>query len=559
MVEAFPRGPRGGGANASMSLLERDECDGHTWKPTGKILGQGAYGKVQVVQAVDKDGNSGTISWQQDGNKFEAELFAMKTMFKDSKDPSRQERVFKREVSNMKMVEECVGTVRLMDDTPCIVGPTSKVWRPEPASFVMQLIERGTDLFNWYNNLGGNMQAQACWSPSSNYGLLEKLAAQVRCVHERGLVHKDIKADNVFIKLKDRESQCSIEDVHLGDFGVGLRITDEHGDQCYASKLDHGGWKKSQHMPKNLFQGGGNTLGLDDPKDPNNYYMVDPIIDWHSFREMFRSFRVSVTEFLEKKYIEPGALDGKGSAFGYQPQKQAQLAGGFGKQELPRYKQVQKQQRYRIQDLQDGGAQVFNDGIQKHNGRNDIPVGANNFGQHHQGRPNPMLGQQAKNHLEDVRDMYYQKGAIQAMHGQKDIVRGIPIGANNFKDQQASKNTGQHNVVRVNREAQKYLPENDTHPLGREANRLGGHHMHQAPKNVPVYEIDLAGGQRKTTAAKPHEFKVFNDGVGVHRGNSAYGFSGHKQYKPSVNQEDPKPTLRQLQYDRKNPKNQFDD
>eukprot|EP00421_Protoceratium_reticulatum_P071995 CAMPEP_0168423918 /NCGR_PEP_ID=MMETSP0228-20121227/34555_1 /TAXON_ID=133427 /ORGANISM="Protoceratium reticulatum, Strain CCCM 535 (=CCMP 1889)" /LENGTH=492 /DNA_ID=CAMNT_0008437893 /DNA_START=99 /DNA_END=1577 /DNA_ORIENTATION=+ len=281
----------------SHSFLEQitKGCDGHTFsKIDTKALGQGAYGKVEKVIAVDNDDKQQLI----DG-EFQ---FAMKTFLKQKNRPDRRAHSWLQEATAMHQTKMCVaeGIVKMVDAQPCLRENKGDFVRQE-FSMVVQLIPGGKDLWKWLVQSARSL-ISTCFSPSQP--LLASLANQVKCVHQAGLLHQDIKPDNVFIQMK-APNKCP-DQVHLGDFGLAERFKDSNNEVLFSGVFNAKDISRAGHMPTSVFATGEDVLRLKQGIYANQF-KLSTNIDWCSFIYMFKQFKLDVADWLAaNKYITEG-------------------------------------------------------------------------------------------------------------------------------------------------------------------------------------------------------------------------------------------------------------
>jgi serine/threonine kinase PknH len=150
----------------------------------GPILGSGGMG--EVYQAVASE------------TKAEVAMkFLRRDLFADTKIEAR----FAREISIMKSL-----------DHPNIMPVYDSGVYEGGLYYTMRLI-RGQTL--------STLLRRRKLSPIELYPILEQLVKALTYGHERNLIHRDIKPDNVFVERKPETNQLIII---LGDFGLGKRV-----------------------------------------------------------------------------------------------------------------------------------------------------------------------------------------------------------------------------------------------------------------------------------------------------------------------------------------------
>mmetsp|Transcript_88743 Transcript_88743/g.251506 ORF Transcript_88743/g.251506 Transcript_88743/m.251506 type:complete len:494 (+) Transcript_88743:114-1595(+) len=280
-------------SNSFLEQRSKGDCDGHEFKMVdAQPLGQGAYGRVDGVIAVKIDGQPRDIKGESN--------FAMKTFLKRKGGTDLREISWTREVNAMDQARDCQGIVKLVDLFPCVRGKNGNfVW--QEFSMVVQLIPGGKDLWKWLVQSARSL-ISTCFSPSQP--LLASLANQVKCVHQAGLLHQDIKPDNVFIQMK-APNKCP-DQVHLGDFGLAERFKDSNNEVLFSGVFNAKDISRAGHMPTSVFATGEDVLRLKQGIYANQF-KLSTNIDWCSFIYMFKQFKLDVADWLAaNKYITEG-------------------------------------------------------------------------------------------------------------------------------------------------------------------------------------------------------------------------------------------------------------
>eukprot|EP00421_Protoceratium_reticulatum_P003924 CAMPEP_0168368384 /NCGR_PEP_ID=MMETSP0228-20121227/6223_1 /TAXON_ID=133427 /ORGANISM="Protoceratium reticulatum, Strain CCCM 535 (=CCMP 1889)" /LENGTH=498 /DNA_ID=CAMNT_0008381229 /DNA_START=36 /DNA_END=1532 /DNA_ORIENTATION=- len=286
-------------SNSFLEQRSKGDCDGHEFKMVdAQPLGQGAYGRVDGVIAVKIDGQPRDIKGESN--------FAMKTFLKRKGGTDLREISWTREVNAMDQARDCQGIVKLVDLFPCVRGKNGNfVW--QEFSMVVQLIPGGKDLWKWFVNSRNTPRISTCFSAGQL--LLKSLADQVQCLHIAGLIHQDIKADNIFIQTDD-SNECPTH-VHLGDLGLAEKFMTEERGTLYSGVFSAKDITRAGHLPTSVFATGDDALHLKQSVH-SNHYKMSPKIDWCSFMYMFKQFKLDVANWLAyNNYIKPGLNCGK--------------------------------------------------------------------------------------------------------------------------------------------------------------------------------------------------------------------------------------------------------
>ena len=139
-------------------------------------------------------------------HRFERARVALKVMLRAFAASPRMIERFEREVEAMKRVRhpgivEIHGHGRLADGRPY---------------YVMELLE-GT-------SLDAHLKDRGRLSPAEAMEIMEQVGAALNAVHEAGIVHRDIKAANIFLVCAGEQRS-----VKILDFGIAKLLRDEQG------------------------------------------------------------------------------------------------------------------------------------------------------------------------------------------------------------------------------------------------------------------------------------------------------------------------------------------
>jgi len=181
-------------------------CKGHSWEDTGRVLGQGANGKV--------------IEVRQSGQPTSA--------LKQSLSPEGEEDVEWEKTVMSK--SQCEGVMSLMDSGPCL----SPSRTPLAAAYVSA--KMAGSLWDWAKGKT-RLQKSQC-----GLAVHSQLSKAIACLHDAGFVHSDLKGDNVFYSDVDRTG-CPAG-LKLADFGLTVeRSTTQYK---YDSKYYRNVWTSTR-------------------------------------------------------------------------------------------------------------------------------------------------------------------------------------------------------------------------------------------------------------------------------------------------------------------------
>jgi len=172
-----------------------------------------------------------------DGNAIEPDL-AIKVLY-----TSRAEGAFLRRLSNEAQILQEL-------DHDNIVTCMGFVQRAGMEPYLVTLFERGGNLQNHIERVGP-------LSPRIAAGVLRQILLALDVAHQRGVVHRDLKPDNVL--LRERATATVIPHIRLTDFGIA-KITGG-----LSSKLtQHGSFVGTpEYAAPEQFQGKAATAGTD--------------------------------------------------------------------------------------------------------------------------------------------------------------------------------------------------------------------------------------------------------------------------------------------------------